>query len=76
MALKRDNGLYHLIDLEDSNKTLYFTSTGKAAGYIGIQASQLDYAMAKNDGKWSKRWIISLEDGSEVPYKYINNVRL
>ena len=79
MAKKIDNNLYHLVDLECTDgigKTLYFTSLVKAADYLGIMRNQLDYAIYKNAGIWNKRWKITLEDAAEVPYKYINNVRI
>jgi len=49
----------------------YFTTEYKAAKYIGVQGAQVMYAILKNNTL--KGWNFSvIEDGGDIPNKYIN----
>ena len=70
---KKSNDLV-LIHIGD--KDIYFTTCTFAGNYLGIQANSVAYAithkkvlMTTDDEKVT----IELVDGSEVPYKLINN---
>ena len=74
MAKKRNNNLVE-IRFEDGEKR-YFTSYGKAGLNVGLVPASVKWAvdhgniLSAND---DRKFTMHLVDGSEIPYKYINN---
>ena len=75
MARKTNN---NLVKLTVGNDEFYYTSKNKAGMMVGLTTPSVDWALKHNndlrtlDGK-----LITFEivDGSEIPYKLINNER-
>ena len=73
---KKDNNLI-CITIGNKEKR-YFTSTNKASYYVGVAPCSIKWAIDHHsvsktgDGK---DIVIELVDGSEVQYKYINNLQ-
>lgn len=70
---KKDN---NLILVSIGKKKYYFTSSTRAGKFLGLQGSSVNWAIVhRNILKSNKGEDITIEivDGSEVPYKYINN---
>ena len=70
---KKDN---NLICIASGNEKQYFTSINRAGLYIGLAAGSIKYAMERNSilkNKNDEDITIKLVDGSEIPYKLINN---
>lgn len=74
MAKKRDNNLIE-IRFEDG-ESRYFTSCSKAGLNVGLVVASVQWAinhgniLINND---DRKFTIHLIDGSDIPYKYINN---
>lgn len=70
---KRNNNLI-CIDVEGEKQ--YYTSASRAGKVLGLANCSVNWAivhentLVNNDGKKVR---ISMIDGSDVPYKYINN---
>ena len=67
----------YLFCINIGDEKQYFTSARKAGFYLGIQASSILYAYKKGNKvitKDNRVCTITFEDGSDVPYKYINNL--
>lgn len=70
---KKDN---NLILVNVGRIKHYFTSSTRAGNYLGLQGSSVNWAIVhRNTLKSNKGEDITIEvvDGSDVPYKYINN---
>ena len=73
MAKKKDN---NLIVLDFNGEKYYYTSTTKAGFKVCLAPASVKWAIEHNnilttvDGR---NFRIYLEDGSDIPYKYINN---
>ena len=71
---KKDNNLV-VLKFSDGKK-LYFTSMNRAAVHLGINMGSINWMLMRhttavtNDGR---EVTAVIEDGSEVPYKLINN---
>ena len=70
---EKDN---NLVCVNIGKKKLYFSTYRKAGLHLGIQAASVQWAikhgnkLITNDDKVAT---IELIDGSDIPYKYINN---
>lgn len=74
MRKKQNNNLV-AINYNDGN-ILYFTSINRVAMKIGIAPASVKWAIEHNNvltDVEGKVFTIVIVDGSEVPYKYINN---
>ncbi len=74
MRRKENNNLV-AIRYNDGNM-LYFTSTNRAAMKLGIAAASVKWAIDHNNvltDYEGKVFTIGIVDGSEIPYKLINN---
>lgn len=73
MKRKKNNNLI----LVNVGKTKhYFTSATRAGDYLGIQGNSVNWAILHNNvlkNNNNEDVTIELVDGSDVPYKYINN---
>lgn len=70
---KKDN---NLILVNVGKKKYYFTSTNRAGLFLGLQANSVNWAILHNNVMATNRdekVNIEIIDGSEIPYKYINN---
>ena len=73
MSKKKDN---NLILVNVGNKKYYFTSAGKAGNFLGMQGPSVSWAIAHRNeltNNAGEKVTITLVDGSEIPYKLINN---
>ena len=73
MAKKRDN---NLILVNVGNKKHYFTSACKAGALLGLQGSSISWAILHRNeltNNAGETVTIEIVDGSEIPYKLINN---
>lgn len=74
MKEKKNN---NLIKVEIDNQTFYYTSLNRAAYKLGIQSNSINWAIVRGinpklpDGTYRAK--VSIVDGSEISYKYINN---
>ena len=75
MIEKKDNMLYHVIDMDNINEELWFTSLQRVANYIGAYRNALEISLYKSH-TYKNRWVVELEDGSEVLYKNINKSKV
>lgn len=72
---KKENN--NLICVEVNNEKFYYTSMNRAAKKLSIQEASVRWAVMTNknpllpDGTRIAK--VTLIDGSEIPYKYINN---
>ena len=74
MSKKLNNNLIEF-NYENGNK-LYFTSKGKAALRLGVTPPSVQWAIDHHNtvvDNAGNKLNINLVDGSEIPYKYINN---
>lgn len=65
-----------LVCINIGDEKRYYTTARKAGLYLGIQSTSVLYAYKKKNRlitKDDRVCTITLEDGSDVPYKYINN---
>lgn len=75
MARKKDN---NLVKLTVGSEEFYYTSKNKAGMMVGLTAPSVDWALKHNnelktlDGR---NITFEIVDGSEIPYKLINNER-
>lgn len=73
MKTKENN---NLILITENNKKIYFTSSHRAGNYLGVQGNSVNWAIVHNNklkNKNNEEVKIELVDGSEIPYKLINN---
>lgn len=73
--VKKNN---NLVLVNVGEKKHYFTSINKAGLFLGLAPASINWAInRKNELKNNNDEIVTIEivDGSEVPYKYINNQR-
>ena len=66
----------NLVLVTEGNKKQYFTSKNRAGLYLGLACASVEYAIKKRNEFWGdngERITIEIVDGSEVPYKLINN---
>lgn len=73
--IKKDNNLV-LVNVGD--KKHYFTSMNKAGLFLGLATASVKWAVDhKNEIINNNDEIVTIDviDGSEIPYKYINNQR-
>ena len=74
MKTKKNNNLI-LVNVGE-NKKYYFTSTSRAGKFLNLQSNSINWAIIhKNElvNNNNEKVTIELVDGSEIPYKYINN---
>lgn len=74
MRKKQNNNLV-AINYNDGNM-LYFTSTNRVAMKLGIAPASVKWAIEHRNvltDVEGKVFTIGIIDGSEIPYKYINN---
>lgn len=74
MRRKQNNNLVAI--RYDGGNMLYFTSTNRAAMKLGIAPASVKWAIEHNNvltDVEGKVFTIGIIDGSEVPYKLINN---
>lgn len=70
---KKDN---NLILVNVGKKKYYFTSTNRAGGFLGLQANSVNWAILHKNvltNNRDEKVTIEVIDGSEIPYKLINN---
>lgn len=73
MSKKKDN---NLILVNVGNKKYYFTSAGKAGNFLGMQGPSVSWAISHRNeltNNAGEKVTITLVDGSDIQYKYINN---
>lgn len=73
MKMKKNN---NLVLINEGEKKLYFTSFNRAGMHLGLQANSIKWAVNHNNVLYNNRdekITIELVDGSDIPYKYINN---
>lgn len=74
MRRKKNNNLI-LVNI-GKDKKLYFTSKNRASMKLGLAIASIDWAIKhKNITRSNNDEDVTIEiiDGSEIPYKYINN---
>lgn len=74
MKRKKNNNLI-LVNVGTDEKH-YFTSANRAGQFLGIQPNSVNWAIVHGNtliNNNDKKVTIELIDGSEIPYKYINN---
>ena len=74
MSKKKDNNLV-VLNFSDGRK-LYFTSMNKAALHLGLNIGSINWAIMRHTKMVTNGDIevtVTIEDGSDIPYKYINN---
>ena len=74
MRKKKDNNLI-LINYGTERK-LYYTSMGRASVKLGLSVPSVKWAIDHHNVTYSnndEEVTIEIVDGSDVPYKYINN---
>ncbi len=74
MSKKKDN---NLILVNVGNKKHYFTSAGKAGNFLGLQGPSVSWAISHRNeltNNAGETVTIEIVDGSEIPYKLINNL--
>lgn len=65
-----------LVLMHVGDKNLYFTSNTFAGQHIGLHATSVDWAIKHKKTLWTtddEPITIEIVDGSEIPYKLINN---
>lgn len=67
--MKRDNNLFHVIWM---GKDYWFTKINYIVRMTGYQYLQIDRIFKDPDYAESKKIKITVEDGSNIEYKYIN----
>ena len=70
---KKENNNLVLVNV--GKKKYYFTSSNRAAIFLGIQSNTVNCAILKNKvltNTKDEKVTIEICDGSEIPYKYIN----
>lgn len=67
--MKRDNNLFHVIWM---GKDYWFTKINYIVRMTGYQYLQIDRILKDPDYAKSKNIKITVEDGSNIAYKYIN----
>lgn len=73
MKAKKDN---NLVLVNAGNKKHYFTSLTRAGKFLGLQSASISWAIAHRNvltNNAGEKVTITLVDGSEIQYKYINN---
>ena len=73
MQKKKDN---NLLLVTSGKKKHYFTSLSRVAKFLGINAGSVAWAIGhRNTLKNNNDEDVTIEyvDGSDIPYKYINN---
>jgi hypothetical protein len=73
MKTKKDN---NLVLVNVGNKKYYFTSLTRAGRFLGLQSSSISWAIAHRNeltNNAGEKVTITLVDGSDIQYKYINN---
>lgn len=73
MKNKKDNNLI-LVNVGD--KKYYFTSSNRAGKMLGMQNNSINWAIIHKNvltNNAGEKVTIELVDGSDIPYKYINN---
>lgn len=75
MKKKNNNNLIY-INIVGRHSYLYFTSINRAGDYLGIAPNSVKWAINHHNKLINNKdevFTIELVDGSEIPYKYINN---
>jgi len=66
----------NLIMVKSEKSSKYFTNLNRAAKFVGIQPNSVSWAILNGNvikDKEGNDITLSMVDGSEIPYKYINN---
>ena len=71
--MKRDNNLF-VLRFKDSNDVFYFTKKSYVVHKLGTNGSVVDNLMSDRDYAERRGIYITLEDCSNIEYKYINNI--
>lgn len=74
MRRKENNNL--ILVTTSNRESKYFTSLTKAGYYLGIATQSVKWAIEHHNelvNNKDEKITIELIDGSEIPYKYINN---
>lgn len=71
---KKQNNNLVLVNVGD--KKQYFTSKNRAGLYLGLAQASIEWALSHHNEYWTEndeKVTIEIVDGSEIPYKLINN---
>ena len=71
--MKRDNNLF-VLRFKDSNAVFYFTKKSYVVHKLGTNGAVVDDLMRDKDYAERRGIYITLEDCSNIAYKYINNI--
>lgn len=74
---KRKKTNNNLICVNAGNEKHYFTSTSRAGQFLGLAAGSVQWAIDHENiliNNKDEEVTIKIIDGSEIKYKYINNV--
>ena len=71
--MKRDNNLF-VLRFKDSNDVFYFTKKSYVVHKLGTNGAVVDDLMRDKDYAERRGIYITLEDCSNIEYKYINNI--
>ena len=71
--MKRDNNLF-VLRFKDSNDVFYFTKKSYVVRKLGTNGAVVDDLMRYIDYAERRGIYITIEDGSNIEYKYIDNI--
>ena len=71
--MKRDNNLF-VLRFRNSNDVFYFTKKSYVVRKLGTNGAVVDELMRDKDYAEQRGIYITLEDCSNITYKYINNI--
>ena len=71
--MKRDNNLF-VLRFKNSNDVFYFTKKSYVVRKLGTNGAVVDELMRDKDYAEQRGIYITLEDCSNIAYKYINNI--
>lgn len=72
MQKKKDNNLVK-IKMKETGKVFYYTSIGRAMIEVGYGNTTINYHLNRNNKFETEEFVLTIEEGSEVKYKDINN---
>ena len=71
--MKRDNNLF-VLRFKDNNDVFYFTKKSYLVHKLGTNGAVVDDLMRDKDYAERRGIYITIEDCSNIEYKYINNI--
>ena len=71
--MKRDNNLF-VLRFKDSNDVFYYTKKSYVVRKLGTNGAVVDELMRNREYAEQRGIYITLEDCSNIAYKYINNI--